>query len=211
MKKKTQPTLSARQQRNHNAMKQSILDAARSIMRAEGVAALTMQELARKVEIRPPSLYHYFVSKMEIYDILFRHGFDLFGETMQKAGSQAESFSQDFRLSMEAYMTFALENPDLFQLCFERHVPGFVPSEESLQVSFAALTRASERINARLERGEFTPNMSLPKAMDLTSAMMHGLTALHLANEPHLPLGQGRFGSLISEAVLIFEKAWIKK
>jgi AcrR family transcriptional regulator len=205
------PTLSPRRQRNYDAMKQSILDAAREIMRADGVAALTMQELARKVEIRPPSLYHYFASKMEIYDTLFRYGFQLFGEAMQNAGERAGSFLEDLRLSMEAYMTFALENPDLFQLCFERHVPGFIPSEESLKVSIEALKRATGRINARLERGEFSLDMPLPRVMDLTSAMMHGLVALHLANEPHLPLGQGRFGSLIPDAVSVFEKAWIKK
>lgn len=205
------PTLSPRRQHNYDAMKQSILDAAREIMRADGVAALTMQELARKVEIRPPSLYHYFASKMEIYDTLFRYGFQLFGEAMQNAGERAGSFLEDLRLSMEAYMTFALKNPDLFQLCFERHVPGFIPSEESLKVSIEALKRATGRINARLERGEFSPDMPLPRVMDLTSAMMHGLVALHLANEPHLPLGQGRFGSLIPDAVSVFEKAWIKK
>lgn len=205
------PSLSPRRQRNYDAMKQSILDAAREIMRADGVAALTMQELARKVEIRPPSLYHYFASKMEIYDTLFRYGFQLFGEAMENAGERAGSFLEDLRLSMEAYMTFALENPDLFQLCFERHVPGFIPSEESLKVSIEALKRATGRINVRLERGEFSPDMPLPRVMDLTSAMMHGLVALHLANEPHLPLGQGRFGSLIPDAVSVFEKAWIKK
>jgi AcrR family transcriptional regulator len=205
------PTLSPRRQRNYDAMKQSILDAAREIMRADGVAALTMQELARKVEIRPPSLYHYFASKMEIYDTLFRYSFQLFGEAMQNAGERAGSFLEDLRLSMEAYMTFALENPDLFQLCFERHVPGFIPSEESMKVSIEALKRATGRINARLERGEFSLDMPLPRVMDLTSAMMHGLVALHLANEPHLPLGQGRFGSLIPDAVSVFEKAWIKK
>ena len=39
---------------------------------------------------------------------------------------------------------------------------------------------------------------------------MHGLTALHMANEPHLPLGQGRFGVLIPAAVALFDKAWSK-
>ena len=208
MKKKP---ASPRRQRNREATIQSILDTARAIMREEGVAALSMQELARRMDMRAPSLYNYFSSKMEIYDTLFRQGFQLFGETMQKAAEKAKSFSEDMRLSMEAYMNFALQNPDLFQLCFERHVPGFVPSAESMQVVNAALTSASARVNSRMERGEFSPNINLHTAFDLVNAMMHGLTALHLANEPHLPLGQGRFGSLIPEAVSVFEKAWNKK
>ena len=56
-------TSSPRVQRNREAATQSILDAARAIMREEGVAALSMQELARRMDMRAPSLYNYFNSK----------------------------------------------------------------------------------------------------------------------------------------------------
>jgi AcrR family transcriptional regulator len=82
--KKNKPT-SPRVQRNREAMKQDILDTARGIMREEGVAALSIHELARRLEIRPPSLYNYYNSKMEIYDELFRLGFELFSRAMQEA------------------------------------------------------------------------------------------------------------------------------
>ena len=55
---KTKP-VSPRVQRNREAAAQAILDAARAIMREEGVAALSMQELARRVDMRAPSLYNY--------------------------------------------------------------------------------------------------------------------------------------------------------
>lgn len=44
--------------------------------------------------------------------------------------------------------------------------------------------------------------------MDLFIAMMHGLAALHLANEPRRPAGTGRFGGLVPAAVALFEAAW---
>jgi hypothetical protein len=54
--------------------------------------------------------------------------------------------------------------------------------------------------------------LPVPAAFDLSIALMHGLTALHMANEPHLPVGEGRFGSLIPDAAIMFIKAWpIKK
>jgi hypothetical protein len=40
---------------------------------------------------------------------------------------------------------------------------------------------------------------------------MHGLTALHMANEPELPVGSGRFGSLIPAALALFRAAWEPK
>ncbi len=211
MKKTTHPrSPSVRRQRNREAMIQTILDTARGIMREQGVAALTMQELARRLQIRPPSLYNYFESKMQIYDALFQQGFQLFGKTMREAVEGAGTWSDDLRRSMEAYMTFALQNPELFQLCFERHVPGFVPSKESMQVVNETLERSTARVRARLKGGDFRPDMPFDSVFNLVNATMHGLTALHLANEPHLPLGQGRYGSLIPATVSVFEKAWKK-
>jgi len=53
-------------------------------MREEGVAALSMQELARRMDMRAPSLYNYFSGKAEIYDVLFRLGFSLYDTHMKE-------------------------------------------------------------------------------------------------------------------------------
>ena len=208
MKTQRKFTPSVRRRRNREAMKQDLLEAARAIMREEGVAALTMQELARRLEIRPPSLYNYFNSKMEIYDELFRLGFQMFSRAMQEAADAAESTFDDMRRSMEAYLNFALQNPELFKLCFERHVPGFVPSPASMQVVNETIERTRSRINLWAERGGLDPRISTDTAFDLVNAMMHGLASLHLANDPQAPMGEGRFGRLIPDAVRVFEQAW---
>lgn len=208
MKTRSKPTPSVRRRRNREAMIQAILETAREIMREEGVAALTMHELARRLEIRPPSLYNYYNSKMEIYDELFRLGFELFSRAMGEAADAAESIFDDMRRSMEAYMNFALQNPELFKLCFERHVPGFVPSQESMKVVNGVMESTLSRINLWVERGGFDPQIPMDKAFDLVNAMMHGLVSMHLANDPQAPMGEGRFGRLIPDAVRVFEQAW---
>lgn len=189
-------------------MIQSILDTARAIMREEGVAALSMQELARRLDMRAPSLYHYFNGKMAIYDALFRLGFTLYGARFEAAAEGAGTWQAELQRSFETYLSFALENPELFQLCFERPVPGFVPSAESLAFSTGILHQAY----ARAARLQAVSGITLgpEQAVDLIIAMMHGLTALHLANEPHLPLGQGRFGALIPVAVAVLDRAWAR-
>ncbi len=107
---------------------------------------------------------------------------------------------------MEGYLSFALENPELYQLCFERPVPGFVPSPESLQVSFAVLQGGYATV-ARWRTATQT-DLSDEQMADLVLVVMHGLTALHLANEPGLPIGRGRFGGLIPAAVSLFDRSW---
>ncbi len=105
-------------------------------------------------------------------------------------------------------MSFALENPELYQLCFERPVPGFVPSDESLQISFGILHQSYERVAGLLENMD--TDLEPEQVANLVIAISHGLTAQHMANEPQLPLGQGRFGALIPAALSVLDKAWSK-
>ena len=132
---------SRRKQRNRELMVQEILPTARAIMREEGAAALSLHELARRIDIRTPSLYNYFASKGDLYDALFRLGFGMFDATIQERMAGAQNWQEEIRRYMSAYMAFALEHPELYQLCFERPVPGFVPTPESLALSEQILQR----------------------------------------------------------------------
>jgi AcrR family transcriptional regulator len=203
---KSPQSKSPRRQRNRERTIQIILETARAIMRERGVAALSMHELARRMEMRPPSLYNYFSGLMDIYDSLFRLGYSLWGKFVDEYTQDAESWQEEIHLSMEAYMAFAQQNPELYQLCFERPVPGFVPSDDSLQISFGILEGVYEKI-AGLQDGLET-DLPPKQIADLVIAISHGLTALHMANEPELPLGQGRFGALIPAALSVLDKAW---
>jgi AcrR family transcriptional regulator len=193
-------------QQKRNSMVQVILDTARTIMREQGVAALSMQELARRINLRAPSLYHYFAGKMEIYDALFRLGFTLYGEHMQKLYQGASTWQDYLQRSFEGYLTFAKQNPELYQLCFERPVPGFTPSPASLKISQDLLHQFYRQ--AAEWKAAIHSDLSPEQIIDLSLAMMHGITAMHMANEPDLSPGQGRFGSLIPAATELFEKAW---
>lgn len=193
---------SPRRQNNRNAAIQKILDAARQIMREEGVAALSMQELARRLEMRAPSLYNYFSSKMDLYDSLFRLGISIYKERLNGLPDGA-GLRETIRQNMEAYLAFALENPELYQLCFERPVPGFVPSEESLAYSTGILGAYYARIASY--RDQISAALTDEQIVHIIAAATHGITALHLANEPHLPMGSGRFGSLIPVALIAIE------
>ena len=202
--KQAKPT-SPRVQRNREAATTAILDAARAIMREEGVAALSMQELARRMDMRAPSLYNYFNSKMDIYDALFRLGISMYDAHLQEALKASTDVHDEIRIAIESYMSFALANPELYQLCFERPVPGFVPSKESLDLSFGVLEKSYTRVS-KIKK-QLDTKLSAQQLVNLVIATAHGVTAMHLANEPQLPIGQGRFGSLIPILLKVFETA----
>src|SRR3954449_10517322 len=63
-----------RRAERREATKAEILDAAWEMVRAEGLAALSLRDLARRVGMQAPSLYSYFDSKHAIYDAMFLQG-----------------------------------------------------------------------------------------------------------------------------------------
>jgi AcrR family transcriptional regulator len=198
-----------RRQRNRLEMIDNILTAARSVMREYGVAALNLQEVARRIGTRAPSLYEYFENKHALYDALFRLGFQRYGEHIADLFTRQYPTVWDLvRAAMERQLSFALESPELYQLCFERPVPGFVPSDESLGESLRLLANGREAFRAVVEANELRLGLPPEQAFDLLIAIAHGITAQHLANEPHLPLGAGRFGGLIPATVEILRAAW---
>ena len=68
-----------------------ILDIARDVMTEEGVNALSLAEVARRLGVQPPSLYKYFPSLMAIYDALFLEGQRQNLEAMRGGMEGAES------------------------------------------------------------------------------------------------------------------------
>ena len=198
----------ARRQRNRQEMIQAILGAARAVMREEGVAALNLHEVARRVQLRTPSLYTYFPGKMALYDALYQLGLHLYTERSLDLDQHSLSFWERYRAALVNYMTFAREYPELYQLVFEHPVPGFVPSEQSQELGRKLLARTDEILRQAIDSGAIASNIGLHQARDLTLAMQHGLAALHLANDYHLPVASGRFGSLIDVVVELFQRAW---
>ncbi len=202
-------TLTRREQVRAETIEQ-ILSIAREEMQAEGVAALSLGTIARRLGMRTPSLYTYFDSKHAIYDELFRRGFLEFGRRMNERPYQDGTLRENLESLMTTYMRFAQENQDLYQLMFQRPVPGFVPSEESMAVSLGQLNASKEQFAYLLEGEDNTLTIPFEEARDLVIAFEHGLTEMHLANNPELPVGEGRFGKLIPQAVQILLDAWQK-
>src|SRR5215203_3330378 len=148
------PSPTERRQRNREEVRSAIVETARAVMREQGVAALSLREVARRVHMQAPSLYVYFPSKMALYDALFLLGVQTYvHEYRDRADPGGDDFWLRMTARMGAYMDFARENPELYQLAFERPVPGFTPSDQNLVVSFRMLGGTEQLIEAGLAQG----------------------------------------------------------
>lgn len=187
----------------------AILEAARQVMREEGVAALSLQEVARRVGVRAPSLYEYFAGKNALYDALFRVGVRLWGERV--AEIRAAEFGSPWELLRaisEAYVDFGDDHPEMYKLIHERHVPGFEPSAESLAESVQLTQMGVEALKSWMDKGALVTELSAEEAFDLVIVVLHGLTGAHVADKPGQRSPASRFRRLIPAAVALFQAAW---
>jgi AcrR family transcriptional regulator len=197
-----------RRARNREEVIQGILDTACAVIRDDGVAALNMHEVARRVGMRAQSLYTYFPSKTALYEALFVLGMRMYNERTAQVIAQYGLSWDLIPAALTTFMQFAHEYPELYQLIFQRPVPGFVPSHEGIAEMMKLVDASQHVITGLIEAGVIQPGISAEQTNNLFIALMHGITSLYMANEPDLSPGQGRFGSLIPAAVQLLQSSW---
>ena len=132
-----------RRRARHEATKRKILDTAWSMVRADGLGALSLRALAHAVDMEPQSLYTYFASKNALYDHMFADG----NQELARRFAAAE-IPDELRAALRAvarlFLEFAAQDQSRYQLLFMRTIPGFQPSPESYAIAVEIL--ASGRV-----------------------------------------------------------------
>jgi AcrR family transcriptional regulator len=197
-----------RRARNREEVIRGILDTACAVIREDGVAALNMHEVARRLGMRAQSLYSYFPSKTALYQALFVMGMRMYNQRTAQVIAQYGTSWDLIQAALTTFMEFAHDYPELYQLIFQRPVPGFVPSHEGIAEMIKLVGASQHVITSLIEAGVIQPGLSAEQTNNLFVALMHGITSLYMANEPDLSPGQGRFGSLIPAAVGLLQSSW---
>ena len=180
-----------RRRDRHEATKQEILDTAWSMVRADGLAALSLRALAHAVDMEPQSLYTYFPSKNALYDRMFADG----NVELARRFAEAE-IPDDARGALRAvagiFVEFAAQDQARYQLLFLRTIPGFQPSPDSYALAVDVLASVRTTLGRAGLRHEAD--------FDLWTAVVVGLAGQQLANDP----GGDRYIRLIDDAVTMF-------
>ena len=180
-----------RRDRVREATREDILQAAWRLARERGPAALTLRDLAEAVDMRAPSLYSYFPSKYAIYDAMFADGNRRTWEHLQQQPVESDPRKR-IKAWTRAFVRFCCDDPALYQLLFQRTIPGFEPSRESMVLA----TRSLEWGRAALADA----GVHDPAGSDMLFAIISGLIGQQTANEP----GGDRWIRLCDEAVQMF-------
>ncbi len=154
---------------------EGILAAAWDVANEQGLAALSLGEVARRVGLRQPSLYAYIDSKMGLYDAMFAQAARILMDRVLE-----QSYSSDPRTAVrqiaEVLFDFRPANPAAGQLLFLRTIPGFEPSAESYAIAQEFFAFTVDKLTAA--------GVTDPADVDIFTAIIGGLSNSQASNEP---------------------------
>lgn len=169
----------------------AIVEAAWEAVREQGLAGLSMRDLASRAGITTPTVYAYFGSKNDIYDAMFGQAAADFTAHMSAPypdGTPLENLVARAR----RFVAFCTDDVARYQLLFQRTIPGFEPSPESYAHAVEALEGSRNRLAAN--------GITEPDHLDMWTALVTGLVDQQISNDP----GGERWIRLIEEAVEMF-------
>ncbi len=153
----------------------AILEAATALFVEKGPDGLSMREVANAIGYSATTIYLHFEDKNALMLAVCSSGFEEFGASLESAARSAASPYDGLRASADAYVTFALDNPVLYDVMFIR------PKKWALQApgepaSFQGLTQI---VGAAMATGQLRAGNPREAAAMLWS-VLHGVVSLAL-------------------------------
>jgi AcrR family transcriptional regulator len=197
-----------RRQRRRLETIEEVLDVAATVMAEQGVAGLSVGEVARRMGIRPPSLYVYFPSKHALYDALFTRGAQLLLEAMRDSAA----FQVEKGGSVEAalltggrdFVRWAVGHPAYSQLLFWRPVPGFTPTAGAYAPAVQLIDLVTGRFAELQRRGLMRDDVAADQVTRDWTILISGVVSQQLSNAPGESFDDGTFTSALPRMAAMF-------
>ena len=106
-----------RRERDKQEMRRQVLDAAMGLFVEEGYDKVSIRRIANKIGYSPGTIYLYFKDKDDIFFHLHEEGFARLIERQREVFDEPDPAAR-LRKMGRAYIRFALENPEYYELMF---------------------------------------------------------------------------------------------
>ncbi|MBB5867034.1 AcrR family transcriptional regulator [Allocatelliglobosispora scoriae] len=193
-----------RRQTRHLETRDEVVATALEIMAESGPGSVSLGEVARRMGIKPPSLYVYFPSKAALYDELFVRGWAGLLLAMGRYTDFVAPGTEPFAVLRDAgaeFVRWSVEHSSEAQLIFWRPVPGWEPSVRAAGAAAGVMDQLQRTLAGLSERGALRPDADLVEAGRVWLVLLAGVIGLHLGNEP---ADGTRFTSLVEPLTEMF-------
>jgi AcrR family transcriptional regulator len=164
-----------------DAFRTRLCDAAERLFAEHGADGVSMRQLADELGCSAMTPYRYFRDKEEILAAVRAAVFDRFADAMEKAARTPGDAAAKSRAVGEAYVRFALRDPQAYRLMFDVSQPDPKRFPELVRAGTRARRTMTAHIAALVEEGLLVGD---PELLGYAFwAASHGLIMLHLANK----------------------------
>lgn len=187
-----------RRLRRHEQTRDEIIGHAFDILETQGIAQLSLGELARRMGVRTPSLYTYFDSKSALFDELFQRGwnaaYDAYAaHTAQTGPLQADTDIVERGLDLLGfYINWAMTHASLTVLLISRPIPDWEPSPEAYAASLRFFQLLVDEVHGWLDLGLVRQETDPDELIQNITSISAGIISRQLGNEPGVPFAEGR-------------------
>jgi AcrR family transcriptional regulator len=163
---------------HHGNLRAVLLDAAAEAVEQEGLAALSLRALARKVGVSHAAPARHFPDKAALLTALATEALDQFRAAMSEAGEPDDSALERYRAIGRCYVRFAIEKPAYFHIVGrpEFYSAGDEAFSRGYQDFFDTMSAAA----AAAWRESGVDGLDPQAFLISTWAMAHGLATLWL-------------------------------
>ena len=183
---------------------EEILEVAIELMETEGVAALSLSAVARRLGMQPPSLYQYFPSKMAIYDALFQRGAELVLAVQREAVATASEDDDVLERGVNAFCRWCLRAPDLLAAAVLADDSRLRAESGGVRALAESVEDLRQHLQEAVDAGRLHPDAAGDEAIALFTSMMAGLLSQQIANQPDASFEDGRFSRLLPVVLEMF-------
>src|SRR5215470_7257837 len=157
------------------------------VLHERGAAELTLRRVAQLAGSSTMGIYSCFGGRAGMLEAIYRRGFELLKDAITAPQASADPRRAIIAIAT-AYRRFALGNPALYALMFERPLPGFDPSPQlrswALNLTFTPLV---EEV-ARAQAGGLLAGDDPIRPSYLLWTTVHGVTSIELTHAMRSPL-----------------------
>ena len=179
-------------------IRDDLVDAAVKVLADEGASALRVRRVAQVAGVSTMAVYSRFGDMASLLEAVYVAGFDGLRSHLTLTGSE-RGVDRLVELAL-AYRRFALSNPALFALMFERPIAGFDPSidarNEALANTFGILEKAVAQAQAA---GELATGDTRDVSYYIWTGV-HGTTSLEATYRSRTPHDDGIVGTELEGA-----------
>lgn len=200
-------------QYHHGDLRRALIDAALHLVEEQGVAALSLRELARRLGVSHAAPAHHFGDRLGLLVAMAADGFEHLAAAMEAAADGLAPGPARLEAVGQAYLRFALDHPAHVQVMFGPEVGGMKVRPPELR---APGDRARRLLDGTIEalaglppRARGTPRDPFVEAHTFaTWALLHGAARLWIdgplrASMERRGAGRARFEELAHAAIAV--------